>query len=109
MKNIYFLWKDAPFYAVYIIRNLIDNTKYKIKLITKIDKKNYSSYKKILKKNIINTGSKTYSSWGKLKLGIPDVLFVSGWRYKEFKSLIDYSKSKKIKIVSMIDNTKKKF
>lgn len=108
MKNIYFLWKDAPFYAVYIIRNLIDNTKYKIKLITKIDKKNYSSYKKILKKNIINTGSKTYSSWGKLKLGIPDVLFVSGWRYKEFKNLIDYSKSKKIKIVSMIDNSEKK-
>ena len=50
MKKIFFLWKDAPFYAVYIIRHLIDNTKYKIKLITKIDKKNYSSYKKILKK-----------------------------------------------------------
>lgn len=108
MKKIFFLWKDAPFYAVYIIRNLIDNTKYKIKLITKIDKNNYSSYKKILKKNIINTGSKTYSSWGKLKLGLPDVLFVSGWKYKEFKSLINYSKSKKIKIISMIDNNEKK-
>ena len=39
MKNIFFLWKDAPFYAVYIIRNLIDNTKYKIKLITKASEK----------------------------------------------------------------------
>ena len=46
MKNIYFLWKDAPFYAVYIIRNLIDNTKYKIKLITKIDKKTIRHIKK---------------------------------------------------------------
>ena len=108
MKNIFFLWKDAPFYAVYIIKNLIDNSKYKIKLITKIDRKNYFQYKKILKENIINTGGKTYSSWDKLKLEIPDVLFVSGWKYKEFKSLINYSKSKKIKIVSMIDNNEKK-
>jgi len=108
MKNIFFLWKDAPFYAVYIIRNLIDNSKFKIKLITKIDKKNYSKYKKILKENIVNTGGKIYSNWGQLNLVIPDILFVSGWKYKEFKNLINHSKSKNTKIVSMIDNNEKK-
>ena len=108
MKNVFFLWKDAPFYAVYIIRNLIDNSKFKIKLITKIDKKNHSKYKKILEKNIVNTSSKIYSNWSELNLVIPDILFVSGWRYKEFKNLINYSKVKNTKIVSMIDNNEKK-
>ena len=107
MKNIFFLWKDAPFYAIYIIKNLIDNSKYRIKLITKINKKNSSSYKKILKKNIINIGNKTYSSWEDFKLEEPDILFVSGWNYQEFKILVNYSKRKNIKIVSMIDNNKK--
>ena len=107
MKNIFFLWKDAPFYAIYIIKNLIDNSKYRIKLITKINKKNSSSYKKILKKNIINIGNKTYSCWEDFKLEEPDILFVSGWNYQEFKILINYSKGKNIKIVSMIDNNKK--
>ena len=78
MKNVFFLWKDAPFYAVYIIRNLIDNSKFKIKLITKIDKKNHSKYKKILEKNIVNTSSKIYFNWSELNLVIPDILFVSG-------------------------------
>ncbi len=108
MKNIYFLWKDAPFYAVFIIKNLIINTNYKIKLITKINKKNYLKFKKILKKNIININDKNYSSWGDFKLKQPDALFVSGWRYKEFRELINFSKSKKIKIVSMVDNSEKK-
>ena len=107
MKNIFFLWKDAPFYAVYIIKNLLDNSKYRIKLITKISKKNSVSYKKILKKNIINIRNKTYSCWSDFKLQEPDILFVSGWNYREFKGLINYSKAKNIKIVSMIDNNKK--
>ena len=90
MKNIYFLWKDAPFYAVFIIKNLIINTNFKIKLITKINKKNYLKFKKILKKNIINIDVKNYSSWSDFKLKQPDALFVSGWRYKEFRQLIKF-------------------
>jgi len=108
MKNIFFLWKDAPLYAVQIIKYLIVNSNYKIKLITNISKKNSHQYRKILKKNIINMPGKIYSKWNDLNLENPSILFVSGWNYKEFKDLIYYSRLKKIKIVSMIDNNEKK-
>jgi len=107
MKTIFFLWKDAPNYAVHIIKYIIDNSNYQIKLLTNIKKKDLSTFNKILKNNVINLRNKTYKNWRGLKLNDPNILFVSGWRYKEFDKIIQHSKASNTKIVSMIDNNKK--
>jgi glycosyltransferase involved in cell wall biosynthesis len=99
MKKFFFLWNEAPNYCISQIKYIkINNPNFDIKLISNYTKK---------KNNFVIPLKNNIKSWKNIALDIPDVLFVSGWSYKEFYPLINEVRLNNGKVVCLVDNSQK--